>query len=310
MINKKILFILFTMSLSVQVFGQEEMPLYSGKIPNSKTTANLDKVDPRNGLDTFISETSVPTLRIYLPTAGTETGTAVIICPGGGYSGVAVVKEGYKVAEEFQKMGVAAFVLKYRMPSDETMLDKTIGPIQDAQRAIQMVKSNAKMWKIDTASVGIIGFSAGGHLAAFIGTHFQHDYIQNKERISLRPAFMVLGYPVISFTDSLTHMGSRNNLIGKNPSAEKIKEYSNELNVTTATPPAFIVQAGDDGAVKVENSIAFYQALHKNGVEAELLLYPKGGHGFGLNNATTTSKWINECHKWMLSNGWLKKTGG
>ena len=298
------------MGVSIQVFGQEEMPLYPGKIPNSKTNADLEKVDPRNGINTFISNTSLPTLRSYLPKPGTETGTAVIICPGGGYSGVAIVKEGYKVAEEFQKMGVAAFVLKYRTPTDVSMLDKTIGPMQDAQRAIQIVKTNAKKWQIDTARVGIVGFSAGGHLAAFIGTHFQHSYIENKEGISFRPAFMVLGYPVISFTDSLTHMGSRNNLLGKNPSAEKIKEYSNELNVTSKTPPAFIVQAGDDGAVKVENSIAFYQALHKNGVEAELLLYPKGGHGFGLNNGTTTSKWMAECQKWMLSNGWLKNTGG
>lgn len=299
-----------TMGMSIQVFGQQEMPLYSGSIPNSKTNANLDKVDPRNGIDMFISGTSVPTLRSYLPKPGTETGTAVVICPGGGYSGVAIVKEGYKVAEEFQKMGVAAFVLKYRMPSDVTMEDKTIGPMQDAQRAIQIVKTNAKKWQIDTARVGIVGFSAGGHLAAFIGTHFQHSYIENKAGFSFRPAFMVLGYPVISFTDSLTHMGSRNNLLGKNPSSEKIKEYSNELNVTPETPPAFIVQAGDDNAVKVENSIAFYQALHKNDVEAELLLYPKGGHGFGLNNSTTTSKWIEECQKWMMSNGWLKKAGG
>ncbi|MEP6596671.1 MAG: alpha/beta hydrolase [Ginsengibacter sp.] len=210
------------------------------------------------------------------------------------------------MAEAFQKMGVAAFVLKYRLPSDQSMQDKSIRPLQDAQRAIQLVKTNAKQWNIDTAKVGIAGFSAGGHLAASAGTHFQHNYIINKEGISLRPAFMVLGYPVISFTDSLTHMGSRNNLIGKNPSAEMIKEYSNELQVTSETPPAFIFQAEDDGTVKVENSIIFYRALHNIGVEAELLLYPKGGHGFGLNNTTTTSKWMDECQKWMLSNGWLK----
>ena len=305
MLKTKFFVIAFIVSFAIRALAQEETPLYSGNIPNSKTNENLDKIDRRQNGDDFISNTSIPTLTSFFPSAGTESGTAVIICPGGGYGGVAINKEGYMVAKEFQKMGVAAFVLKYRMPSDLTMVDKSIGPIQDAQEAIKVVKQNAKDWKIDTAKVGIVGFSAGGHLAAFAGTHYARNYVENKNSMSLRPAFMVLAYPVISFTDSLTHQGSRNSLIGKNPSSEKIREYSNELNVTRNTPPAFIVHAGDDGVINVENSICFYRSLHANGVKAELLLYPQGGHGFGLVNPTTPSRWIDECKKWMMGNGWF-----
>ncbi len=293
--------------LSLNVFAQKEMPLFDGPIPNSKPDTVSEKRGDWGQGHFYLKDITHPTLTAFLPAPGKSVGTAVVICPGGGYSVVAIGHEGYEIAKAFQKMGIAAFVLKYRLPSDQSMIDKSIGPLQDAQRAIQIVKANANKWHIDTSRVGIAGFSAGGHLAASVGTHFQHDYISNNEGISFRPAFMILGYPVISFTDSLTHKGSRDNLIGKNPSEKMINEYSNEMQVTPETPPAFIFQAENDGTVKIENSIIFFQALHKNGVSAELLIYPKGGHGFGLNNSTTTSKWIDECQKWMISNGWLKK---
>jgi acetyl esterase/lipase len=288
-------------------FGQQQMSLYPGKIPNSKPNTVIEKTEDLGNGVLFISDTSIPTLTAYLPDAGKSNGTAVIICPGGGYSGVAILHEGYQVAEAFQKMGVAAFVLKNRTPSEKTMVDKSIGPLQDAQRAIQLVRQKAKDWHIDTGKVGILGFSAGAHLAATAGSHFNHPFIENKSGINLRPDFMILAYPVISFTDSLTHMGSRENLIGKNPPKEQIIFFSNELQVGKQTPPVFLVQAGDDDAVKVENSISFYRALHQNGIEAELLIYPKGGHGFGMINPTTSDKWMEACEKWMQSNGWLSK---
>ncbi|MGN6178701.1 MAG: alpha/beta hydrolase [Mucilaginibacter sp.] len=292
---------------SLRVFAQKEMPLYDGLIPNSKPDTTSEKIG-RWGTDNYyLINVTKPTLTIYLPEADEATGTAVVICPGGGYSVIAIENEGYQIAKAFQKMGIAAFVLKYRLPSDKTMDDKSIGPLQDAERAIQIVKSNAKNWNIDTAKVGIAGFSAGGHLAASLGTHFRHNYIANKQVISFKPAFMILGYPVISFTDTLAHKGSRDNLIGKNPSEKMIREYSNEMQVTHETPPAFIFQAEDDHMVKVENSITFFQALHRNGVNAELIIYPRGDHGFGLNNPTITSKWMDECQKWLLSNGWVTK---
>ena len=194
----------------------------------------------------------------------------MVICPGGGYGVLAASHEGADVAKQFNEWGVTAFVLKYRIPDDRIMTDKEIGPLQDAQRAIQWVRENAAKWKVDPSHIGIMGFSAGGHLASTEGTHFTHELIANKKHTSLRPDFMILIYPVISFTDSIGHIGSRENLIGKNPSPEKIIEYSNELQVNANTPPAFLVHAGDDDAVKVQNSLYFYNALQKNHVPAEL----------------------------------------
>ena len=152
-----------------------------------------------------------------------------------------------------------------------------------------------------------MGFSAGGHLASTAGTHFNNTHIDNKKNTSLRPDFMVLIYPVISFSEEIGHMGSRENLLGKNPSAEKIKEYSNELQVTAGTPPTFLVHSENDETVKVQNSIRFYEALQRNKVAAELHLYPGGGHGFGLNNPTTKDKWMDRLLNWFDDNGWLKK---
>jgi acetyl esterase/lipase len=149
-----------------------------------------------------------------------------------------------------------------------------------------------------------MGFSAGGHLASTIATHFHKSYIDNTEGISLRPSFQILGYPVISFMDSLAHMGSRNNLIGEHPSAEMIRGFSNELNVTEDSPPAFIVHASDDKTVKVENSIEYYEALVKKHVLAEIHIYQKGGHGFGIHNKTTTDEWMERLHNWMRANKW------
>jgi acetyl esterase/lipase len=242
-----------------------------------------------------------------MPARDKANGTAVIICPGGGYVHLAIDHEGYEVARKLNEMGIVAIVLKYRLPSDSTMIDKTIGPLQDAQEAIKLVRENAAAWGVNPNRIGIMGFSAGGHLASTAGTHFTKAVIENKAGTSLRPDFMILGYPVISFSDSIGHRGSRDNLIGHHPSEELIKEYSNELQVTPQTPPTFLVQAGDDKTVNVENSIHFYEALLRNGVPAEMHLYPHGGHGFGLHNPTTNDQWIERLQNWLDANGWLKK---
>jgi acetyl esterase/lipase len=242
---------------------------------------------------------------MYTASSEAPGGTAIIICPGGGYGILAASHEGSDVAKLFTQWGITAFVLKYRLPDDSIMIDKTIGPLQDAQRAIQLVRENAAKWNIDPNKIGIMGFSAGGHLAATASTHFNKAVIDNPGNISLRPDFSILAYPVISFTDSLAHIGSRNNLIGKNPSREKIKEFSNELQVTAQTPPAFLVHASDDNGVKPANSISYYEALLKNNVSAELHLYQKGGHGFGLNNKTTNDKWTERLKNWLQSNKYL-----
>ncbi|MBS1654749.1 MAG: alpha/beta hydrolase [Bacteroidetes bacterium] len=280
--------------------AQTIMPLYD-TIPNSKPSANKETSEVSGGI-LRISHVSVPTLAMYMPEKVKPNSTAVIICPGGGYSILAASHEGSDVAKLFNEWGIVAFVLKYRLPDDAIMIDKSIGPLQDAQRAIQMVRQNAAKWNIDPSRIGIMGFSAGGHLASTASTHFNKSVIDNPANISLRPGFSILIYPVISFTDSLTHMGSRDNLIGKNPSAEKIKEYSNEMQVTAQTPMAFLVQAGDDGAVPPGNSIAYYQALLKNKIPAEMHMYEKGGHGFGMHNKTTEDQWTERLKNWMKMN--------
>ena len=285
--------------------AQEIIPLYK-QVPNSKPAANHEKSEMGKDGILRISKVSEPVLLAFLPPKEKANGTAVIICPGGGYGILAASHEGTDVAKVFNEWGVTAFVLKYRLPDDSIMQNKEIGPLQDAQRAIQLVRTDAKKWGIATNKIGIMGFSAGGHLASTAGTHFNKAVIDNKKGTSLRPDFMVLLYPVISFSDSLAHMGSRINLIGKDASAEKINYYSNELQVTKETPATFLVHAKDDGGVKVQNSIVFYDALQRNGVPAEIHLYEKGGHGFGMNNKTSSDKWMDWLKTWMQKNGWVK----
>jgi acetyl esterase/lipase len=279
-----------------------EMELYKGKVPNS--TNAINKENTVTGTDGVmrIAKVSVPSITMYRPVQ--QNGMAVIICPGGSYAILAWNKEGTKVADEFNKWGITAFVLRYRLPDDTTMIDKSIAPLQDAQEAIRLVRSNAVEWGIDRNKVGIMGFSAGGHLASTAATHFTFKADpKNTDTTSVRPDFAILIYPVISFDTSFGHMGSRNKLIGTGPAAASTAFFSNELQVTTATPPIFLVSAGDDKTVPVENSIRFYQACIRNNVPVEMHLYPKGGHGFGMNNITTTDSWMERLRNWLLVTG-------
>ncbi|EOR93075.1 endo-1,4-beta-xylanase B [Arcticibacter svalbardensis MN12-7] len=298
----KILILLSGLLISMELNAQTIIPLYTGKVPNSITAPDYkeEKVVNTEGQIRY-GKVSQPTLEIYLPEASAANGAAVLIIPGGGYSIVAYTHEGMDIAKEFNKMGIAAFVLKYRLPSDKIMVDKTIGPLQDAQQGIKTIRMRAAEWKIDPAKVGILGFSAGGHLASTEGTHYTKAVIANKEGTNLRPDFMVLVYPVISLSDSLMHKGSRDNLLGNAASAEQIKLYSNELQVTSDTPPTILIQAGDDKTVPVGNSIVFYQSLIAHGVPAEMHLYPKGGHGFGQVPGRTPDKWTERVQHWLKS---------
>jgi acetyl esterase/lipase len=291
------------MAAAITTFAQgtaPAMPLYPNGVINSKPTP-ADYLESTTA-DMHISKISVPALIPFFPEKGKANGSAVIICPGGGYSILAIGHEGYAVAKEFNKIGVIAFVLKYRLPSDQIMVDKTIGPLQDAQTAIMLVRKNAAQWGINPSKIGILGFSAGGHLASTAGTHFNKPVIDN-QGISVRPDFMVLAYPVITFSKEYTHHGSVWNLIGKMPTQAQIDYFSNELQVTPDTPPTFLMQAGDDGAVPVANSIMFYQALQKNKVKTEMHLFQAGGHGFGLINPTSKDLWFHWCANWLTANG-------
>jgi acetyl esterase/lipase len=302
------IFILVLLTLAITAPAQTIIPLYpKDAVPNSVPAPykEIQSINATNG-DTSFTKVSEPTLEIYLPDKQKASGAAIVICPGGGYSGLAYTKEGSKVARAFANIGVAAFIVKYRLPADSTMKNKTIGPLQDAQSAIKLVRMRAGEWNIDTSRVGIIGFSAGGHLASTAGTHFTTPVIDNREGINLRPSFMVLIYPVISFADTLMHAGSRNRLLGEKPSDELIRLYSNEWQVTPNTPPTFIIHSEDDKVVKVANAIYFYMALLKNAVPAEMHIYPKGGHGFGINNSINAGRWMERCYDWMKASGWVK----
>lgn len=280
-------------------FAQQIVTLFDGPIPGSKPLTDRELNTPTADGSPRISRVSQPTLTVYMPPKDKANGSAVIICPGGGYARLAIQHEGYDVAKLMSEWGVTAFVLKYRLPDDSIMHHKEIGPLQDAQRAIQWVRMHAKDYNIAKNKVGIMGFSAGGHLAASLGTQYKNAVIPEVRKINLRPDFMVLIYPVISLTDSLAHKGSQTNLLGKNPSGEMIKKFSNELHVNKKTPPAFLVHAKDDKTVKVENSMYFYDALQQKKVRSEIHLYEKGGHGFGLKNSTSPDKWSDWLKVWM-----------
>lgn len=287
----------------ITVAAQTEIDLYKKEIPNSKPCSLVEN-SPAQGR---VQQITIPKLYVYQPAVKDSAKTAVIICPGGGYGRLAINHEGHEVAKAFNAKGVTAFVLKYRNPIDSAcFINKEIVALQDAQRAIQLLRENAVEYNIDANKIGIMGFSAGGHLASTAATHFTTTTIENSSGTNLRPSFAILIYPVISLQDSIAHMGSRNNLLGKNPTKEKIDLYSNELQVTAQTPPIFLLHAGDDKSVVVMNSINFYMALLKNKVPAEMVLQQAGGHGFGLNNKAEPINWLNNVFGWMSTNKFLK----
>lgn len=291
------------MMISLISEAQQKIDLYGGVIPNNKEKFDIkEHVLPADDGVVRVADVSEPAMYAYFPEEKINTGKAVIICPGGGYKILAMNTEGHDVAERFASIGITAFVLKYRLPNDELMIEKEIGPLQDAQRAIQLVRENAEKWKVNPKQIGIVGFSAGGHLASTLGTHYQKALIKNSSNTSLRPDFMLLMYPVISMKENLTHKGSRTNLLGLQPSDDQLMLFSNEEQVTADTPPTFLVHAQDDLAVPIANSLLFQEALKRYDISTKLLQYPKGGHGFGLTNPTSDIQWFNEFMDWLTVN--------
>ncbi len=280
----------------------QTLPLYPGVIPNSKQAPD----EERQGsfLGWLITEKiSRPTITAYLPAPDKSVGSAVIIFPGGGYSIESSSMEGSEIASLLQSRGVAACIVKYRLPSDVTMADKAIGPLQDAQQAIRVVRSHASEWKVDPAKVGVMGFSAGGHLASTVGTHFNKAYLPDADSENLRPDFMVLVYPVISMSNALGHKGSREALLGPHPTNAQVRLFSNEEQVTDRTPPALLLHAADDQIVDVDNSVSFFEALRRHKVPVQLIVFPKGDHGFFL---ITRDDWMQPMFEWLTKNGWMK----
>ncbi|RDV14818.1 alpha/beta hydrolase [Pontibacter diazotrophicus] len=302
--NLLLLLLLLSFMPFPKAFSQQiplEIPLYSGKIPGEIPGPDEETASNEGGRLRY-SKIRKPTLSVYLPPKEKATGTAVVICPGGGYSIVAAGHEGHDVAKKFNEQGIAAFVLKYRLPDAKTSSRPDIAPLQDAQQAMLLIRERAKEWQVNPEKLGIMGFSAGGHLASTAGTHFQESSVPNAAQTNLRPDFMLLLYPVISSDKTFAHQGSFDKLLGTGATADRLNEFSNEKEVTAQTPPTFLVHASDDKAVPVKNSIVFYEALLQHEVPAELHIYQNGGHGFGLNNSTTSDAWFERALNWMKSN--------
>ncbi|MEX2594875.1 MAG: alpha/beta hydrolase [Anditalea sp.] len=302
---KYCLLIFLTFMVTGQAFSQFDpitIPLYSGAVPYAKPSDEKEEIRKDDIL--VVSKVQDPSIQVFLPSKKNATQQAVVICPGGGYGILAYDWEGTDIAKWLNSYGIAAIVLKYRLPSSESQTEPQHVPLADAKRALRMTRHHAEEWNIRPDQIGIMGFSAGGHLASTLGTHFDPGNVASSdpiEKISSRPDFMVLGYPVVSLKKHISHIGSRNNLLGKSPSEELVNLYSNELQVTGDTPPTFIFHSQDDPAVPVQHSLLFYEALIKQEVAVEMHLYPKGGHGYSLavNADGSHKKWTQNCINWM-----------
>lgn len=295
-----VLFLMINLYMNAQEF---RIPLYTGTIPNSKSTGATEKIEVSD--ITLISNVQIPDIAVYLPSKRFATGQAVVICPGGGYWVLAYDLEGTDIAHYLNSIGVAAIVLKYRLPTYGNCIEPHKAPLMDAQRAMRLVRHNASKWNINQSKIGIMGFSAGGHLASTLGTHFDYgnkSATDSVEKESCRPDFMLLMYPVISFTDSSVHVGSSEALLGKEADPALVKYYSNELQVKDDTPPAFFVHADNDHGVPVENTLLMYKALRARHIPAELHILSEGEHGFGLGGSNEhISSWTNSLKLWLAS---------
>jgi acetyl esterase/lipase len=278
-------------SATARAQGPDPLPLWPQGAPGATGSEDADK----------------PTLRAYLPEAENATGAAIVICPGGGYGTLAMDHEGHQIARWLNSHGIAGCILKYR----HAPRYRHPAPLNDAQRAMRFVRSRAKQWKLDPERIGIMGFSAGGHLASTAATHFDLGDADSEdpiEQMSCRPDFAILAYPVISFRESFAHAGSRRNLLGADPTPELVNSLSNETQITPQTPPAFLFHTAEDPVVPVQNSVAFFLACQEAGVPAELHVYRFGPHGVGLAPADpVTTTWKERLLDWLRVSGFLAR---
>jgi acetyl esterase/lipase len=306
---KKLFLSLFLMTILSDLFAQssETILLFPEGTPGLKAGASIPEDSKTTDGITRVKDVTQPALFVY-PAKKKTSDATVIICPGGGYGILAIDHEGHEIAKWFNERGVTAFVLKYRLPQDNLFDNDEIRPLQDAQQAIRIIRKNAAKYGISPEKVGIMGFSAGGHLASTASTHFTTQIGEITDaNVSVRPDFSLLIYPVITFSDKFTHAGSRDNLIGKNPPVEKMEFYSNEKQVTKDTPPAFLISTTDDG-VQPENSIGYFLACKKNKVPVEMHIYEKGGHGYGLKKKGRgpVESWAARMEDWLRDRKLMK----
>ncbi len=304
---------LLLLHLPFSGFAQQGIitPLWPNGVPNCKVESPYrEEMDSLRGRKTL--SVQEPTIEAYFPAPYMANGAAVIIFPGGGYYLQAYDWEGTSFAKWFNTKGIAAFVVKYRLPHWSGEGCREHVALDDATQAMWLIRSQAASYHLDPNRIGVMGFSAGGHLASTLSTHFDNGNPKAKDLVaqtSSRPDFQILGYPVISGDTSFSHAGSFRNLLGENPDPEKVRYFSNELQVTPQTPPAFLVHAFDDKGVPVENSIRYVQALRQNDVSATLLIYPSGGHGFAFGTQDAyLAGWTDQLIGWMKASGWLEKS--
>jgi acetyl esterase/lipase len=301
--NKTLLLLLFTFFPIVVISQPLVLPLWDGT-PPLQTEMDLEEEHVRNGI-LRISNVQLPTLEVYLPDEEAATGQAVVIFPGGGYTILAYEWEGTEFATWLQSKGIAGIVVKYRLPLSESLTDPKEVPLMDAQRAVRLARYHADDWGLDPGQIGVMGFSAGGHLASTISTQYDHQADRETDEIdnqSARPDFSVLVYPVISFRDAGAHSGSRRNLLSEDAPEELVDRFSSELNVNEDTPPAFLIHSQDDQTVPVENSFLYFNALNRHEVSASMHIYPTGGHGFAFGtDRGTVEGWTNVLLDWLRS---------
>ena len=290
---------MISLAAAVPASISNAIPLWPEGVPNAKNDLGAEK-----NVGGSVSNVSEPSLTMYAPAVDRPNGTAVIICPGGGYGNLSVEREGVQYANWLSTLGVRSFVLKYRLAEFGHP-----APLQDVLRAVRLVRSRAAEWKINPERIGVMGSSAGGHLAASSGTLF--DHADGKTGAALdaekaRPDFLILMYPVITMKDPFAHAGSRKNLLGEKPTAEQLKLMSLEEQVTANTPPTLLIHTQEDRTVPVENSIVFYQALTRANVPAEMYLFEKGAHGMGMRDGLgTSSEWHKRAEEWLDARGLL-----
>ncbi len=298
----RLIMVVFSFTAITPLLAQNQiLPLWEGNPPNYRETGEVTIWDTSDIV--IVRNVQKPDMAVFLPSKKNATGEAVVICPGGGYHVLAYDWEGSDIARWLNSKGIAAFVLKYRLPGAKCNIVPHQSPLMDAQRAMRMVRAHAEKWNIDAGKIGIMGFSAGGHLASTLSTHFDRGDLSNPDPVeqeSCRPDFSILVYPVISFTSDFIHAGSRDALLGKDADPEMLIHYSNELQVTEQTPPAILIHSGDDKSVPVENSMAYYEALQVHQITSEMHIYPYGGHGYSLAvGQGHLSTWPDRVIEWI-----------
>ncbi|MFR9529036.1 MAG: alpha/beta hydrolase [Rikenellaceae bacterium] len=300
---KKILSLIVFAALALVANAQRfTMPLWGDDMPNYWPSDQEEIVDDSQDI-IKIRQVNHPTIEVFLPSERMRTGQAVVICPGGGYAMIAYDFEGTDVAKWFNSKGVVAVVLKYRLPQAASNVVSYKSPLLDAQRALRLVRSSAQEWGVDAARVGVMGFSAGGHLAATASTHYATKFaepVDDVDLLSARPDFSILVYPVVTFRDDYTDNGTRTRLCNSQVTSELIDEFSNELHVDSLTPPTFLMHSSNDNIVPVQNSLQYYQRLVESGVEAEMHIYPIGGHGYSLAYSDPyLTTWTERLEAWL-----------